>query len=152
MAILKVYKSHIQSCSFFTSKGMQVAFIQGKFTTGNEEVIAELEAEIKSGHPHIYIDENEKEIDTEALSPLEVIKQEAYEQAKRDLLKQMMENRDFGMSGVSTAGKGIATTATVEELVTGEAKKEDQVIASTESAEAPALSPIEALKAKAAAK
>lgn len=141
MAILKVFKSHIPSCSFFTSKGMQVPFIQGKFTTGNEEVIAELEQEIKSGHPHLYIDENEKEVDTEALSPLELIKQEAYEQAKRDLLKQMSENRDFGNHNVNPSAAGLATSSTIEELVTGEAKKTAEVT----------LSPIDALKAKAAA-
>lgn len=151
MAILKKFKAHIKSCSFFTSTGMQVAFINGEHVTGNEQVIAELDAEVKNGHPHIYVDANDCEVDTEALTPLEIIRQEAYAQAKADLLAQMTENKDFGNDNPNPFAQSLANSRTVSEVIDGSVKEE--VVAKTESpsTEAPVLSPIDALKAKVAA-
>lgn len=64
MAIKRIFKSHIASTNYLTKKGKTLRFIEGKFMTDIEEEIAELEYEIKSGHPYIYIDAAEKEIDT----------------------------------------------------------------------------------------
>jgi hypothetical protein len=157
MAILKKFKAHIKSCSYFSSKGMQVAFINGEFITGNEDLITELEAEVKNGHPHIYVDANDAEVDTEALSPLEVIRQQAYEQAKEDLLRQMMENRDFGNHAPNPFAQSLANSGTVSEAVDGTVKTVEvtKTVEAEKAPEAPVistvtLSPIETLKAKAA--
>lgn len=139
MAILKKFKAHIKSCSYFTSKGMQVAFINGEYVTGNEDIITELEAEVANGHPHIYVDATDAEVDTEALSPIEIIRQEAYAQAKKDLLAQMTENKDFGNDAPNAFAQSLANSRTVGEVIDGEP-----------TTEAPVLSPIEALKARVA--
>lgn len=153
--ILKKFKSHILSCAYFTAAGLQVAFINGEYVTGNETVIAELEAEVKNGHPHIYIDPKDSEVDTEALTPIEIIRQEAYEQAKRDLMAIMTTNKDFGNDNPNPFAQSLANSRTVSEVIDGEAKPVEAKIELVEAGQtvvgAVTLSPVELLKAKAAA-
>lgn len=100
MSIISVFKSHLPSVSFFFKNGKQAPFINGEYVTEIESEIAELRAEIgeydstKSNHPHIYIDPAKKEIDTEAPSAIDIIKQEAYAQARKDLLAEQARALD----------------------------------------------------------
>jgi hypothetical protein len=109
MSILQVFKSKVPHISFFFKNGKQAPFINGKFITEIESEIDELRAEIgqyinpvlndknqvvshdgvdiskyigsdKSRHPHIYIDPDESELDTEAPSYEDKIR--AQERAK----------------------------------------------------------------------
>lgn len=86
MAILSVFKSKVPSISYFFKNGKQAPFINGKFITDVESEIEELMADIgaigsdKSKHPHLYVDPDEKEFDTEAPSYEETIR--AQERAK----------------------------------------------------------------------
>lgn len=95
MAIQKIFKATILSCRFFTKDGVAVNFMNGRFTTDNKRIEDELMEEVgevgrtKSRHPFIFIDENEAELDTEALSPLELIKLQAKEEARKELLAEI---------------------------------------------------------------
>lgn len=80
MAILQIFKSKVSSVSYFFKNGKQAPFINGKFITDIESEIEELMADIgaigsdKSKHPHLYVDPNEKELDTEAPTYEETIR------------------------------------------------------------------------------
>lgn len=77
MPVLKVFKSSIPSVNFVTSRGSTLVFKDGRYLTDNLKEIAELEDEIKSRHPHIYIDPAEKEVDTTILEEIEAAKRKA---------------------------------------------------------------------------
>lgn len=87
MAISKVFKSTIPSCTFVCTDGMVLPFINGRLETDNPKYARELTNEVgtsgfgKSKHPHIYVDDKEQEVDSEALTPLELIKKQALEEA-----------------------------------------------------------------------
>lgn len=98
MALQKIFRSSLPSFRYFSKNGTAAIFINGKFTTDNKELEAELVAElggeeaigrIKSLHPFIYVDEKEPTLDTEALSPFELLKLQAKEEARRELLAEM---------------------------------------------------------------
>jgi len=113
MAIQKIFKSTILSCRYFTRAGLAVNFMNGRFTTDNKEVEDELMQEVgeagrtKSRHPFIFIDENEAELDTEALSPLELIKLQAKEEARKELLAEMAAQQARAMD----AGANVSSTS-----------------------------------------
>ena len=73
----KVFKSRIQSCRFLFKDGHEAAFVGGKFFTNVSGEIEELVTEIERGHPHIWIDASESEIDTDNLDPFAEIKRTA---------------------------------------------------------------------------
>ncbi len=77
MAIKKLYKSRLPSCKFLFKNGKEAIFINSEFATDVVSEIEELNVEIASGHPHIYIDDTRKEIDTNQMDPLEHIKAKA---------------------------------------------------------------------------
>lgn len=77
MAMLKLYKSTFPSIQYVMPDGGVVEFVAGRFATAAPKLIAQLDAEIAAGHPHIFIDKNEKEVDSEAMDPLEVVKRKA---------------------------------------------------------------------------
>jgi hypothetical protein len=127
MAIQKIFKSTILSCRYFTRAGIAVNFMNGRFTTDNKEVEQELFEEVgavgrtKSRNPFIFIDEQEAELDTEALSPLELIKLQAKEEARQELLAEMAAQQARAMdagANVSSSSANFAdslnTTAKVE--------------------------------------
>lgn len=65
MSIKKLFKSHFPSVNYVTVKGRTCSFIEGRFLTDHPDEISELEQVVNSkSNPHIYIDENEKEVDT----------------------------------------------------------------------------------------
>lgn len=118
MAIKKVFKSRIDSCKYIFSNGKEANFIGGKYLTDLESEIAALEFEIKSGHPHIYIDTAEKEIDTEQMDPIEQIKKKAI--AEYIAAQKAAVNPDNNM-GSTEQGKltGISNSRSIAAL-TGE--------------------------------
>lgn len=85
MTIKAVFKSHIPSVSYFFKNGLQAAFLLGRYETDKEEHVQELQDAIYAGNPHIYVDPEDSEIDTDAPSPMERIRQEAYAQALADI-------------------------------------------------------------------
>lgn len=115
MALQKIFKSTILSCRYFTRDGIAVNFMNGRFTTDNKRVEDELMEEVgeigrtKSRHPFIFVDEQEAQLDTEALSPLELIKLQAKEEARMELLAEMAAQQARAMD----AGANVSSTSAV---------------------------------------
>lgn len=112
MAIQAKFKSALPSFRFISSKGMAAHFINGNFTTDSKELEEELMKEVgevgrsKSQHPFIFIDEDDKEIDTEALSPIELIKLKAKEEARAELLAEIAAQNSRALD----AGANVSST------------------------------------------
>lgn len=53
---LHVYKNYLPSCHYVFKDGSQATFVAGEFKTANPYEIEQLDAEVRRGHPHIYID------------------------------------------------------------------------------------------------
>jgi hypothetical protein len=113
MATLNVFKNRLGSCKYVFSNGKEANFINGTYATDIEDEIAQLNAEVKARHPHIYIDENEVTIDSELIDPIEQIRQKAIADYKAS------------MGIVSTPGDSApapvspASTATIEPQAAG---------------------------------
>lgn len=111
MTISAIFKSALPSFSFFFKNGMTAVFINGKYVTDDHALIDELSAEVgavgksKSRHPYIYVDENEYQIDSEALSPVEIIKLQAKEEARAELLAEQAAAQARAMNGADSTSK-----------------------------------------------
>lgn len=74
MSIMKVFKAALPSVNYVFRNGKPGIFIQGKFCTDVQSEIDELEDEIAKGHPHIYIDKAEAEIDSSIVDPIQALR------------------------------------------------------------------------------
>jgi hypothetical protein len=74
MTMLRVFKGTMPSFNYIFGNGKPAIFVQGVYRTNVDWEIASLENEIKNGHPHIYIDPNETEIDSEMVDPMNVLR------------------------------------------------------------------------------
>lgn len=74
MTTLRVFKSTFPSINYIFKNGKAAIFQQGVFRTDVEWEIKELEAEVAASHPHIFIDENEREIDSEMVDPMNALR------------------------------------------------------------------------------
>lgn len=70
MAMLRVYKATFNSLNYLFKNGKPAIFVSGRFCTDVESEIKELDEEIAQKHPHIFIDSNEREVDSTALDPM----------------------------------------------------------------------------------
>lgn len=64
MTIKRVYKNTLLDSQYLFRNGKSAHFQAGRYETNDELEIAELDAEIKAGIPHIYIDKNDSVRDT----------------------------------------------------------------------------------------
>ena len=119
MSLLKIFKNRVLNCSYHFKDGTQAAFLNGKYSTDVKSRIEELQNEVDTNHPHIYIDPDEHEIDSEALSPMEVIRQEAYARAKADLLAS--EVLDKNKTSESDNGNFAASLTNTHNIAEGAA-------------------------------
>ena len=113
--ISKVFKSHIPAINYFFKNGKQAAFMLGKYVTHVEHEIIELTEVCATNSPHFYIDPTDCEIDSEALTPMEIIRQEAYAQAKADLLASGAMSDIVSESNNGNQALSFATTANIAE-------------------------------------
>jgi len=91
--ILRVFKSTIPSISYLYKDGVSAVFQFGVHRTADEKRIAELEAEINAGHPHIYIDPAEREIDEDMINPENVLRAKL----RAEILAELQDpTRDMG--------------------------------------------------------
>ncbi len=135
--ISKVFKSRFPSCNYVFKDGTSAHFIFGSYATSDETKIAELMAEIKnvgkqaSMHEFLFVDENEVEVDSNALTPIEILKAEMYAQAKADLEaaaanKNQTESKSdtgsFSASITSTEGTAGAVDSNSAPVTVGGAK------------------------------
>lgn len=108
MAIQKLFKSRMPSCQYFFKDGSRADFVSGRFSTDDAEKISELELELTKNHPHIYIDDNEVEVDTAKQDPLEHLRTKFI--AEYLAAQNAKEGTDFGTTEANTKAS-IATTA-----------------------------------------
>ena len=68
--LLRVFKSTMPSVNFIFGNGKPAIFIAGVYRTNIDWEISALDYEVSSGHPHIFIDPEEKEVMSGHLSIL----------------------------------------------------------------------------------
>ena len=148
MTISAVFKSTLQSFNYFYKNGMSAVFIGGRYTTNNEKLAREMFEEVgaigktKSNHPYIFVDEDESEIDSEALSPLEVIKLQAKEEARKELLAEQAAatsralNKDVNISKSNSGdfAKSVGNSDTIAQQGAADSTGEGVGIGTTDPA------------------
>lgn len=106
--VLRVFKSSVASCKYITKAGKFLYFRKGEYVTDDESEIAELDAEIKARHPHIYIDSNKKTVTAEEVAdPMAALK------------KRIIAEHEAGKSkdmGTSAPVKNVGTTAGLQNV------------------------------------
>ncbi len=70
----RAFFSTIPSINYIFSNGKPAMFIKGRYLTDSEKEIKELEADIAAGHPHIHINPEEREVDTDKLDPISTLR------------------------------------------------------------------------------
>jgi hypothetical protein len=80
MAIQRVFKNYMTSAVYMFTSGKSAIFIGGRFLTSDQAEIAELDNEVKSGNPFIYIDTNDSQVDTGLEEALNAAKAKAVEE------------------------------------------------------------------------
>ena len=83
--MLRLYKSTMSAVNFICGNGDVITFAQGKFYTDRESHIAYLDAEIKSGHPHIFIDPLEREVASNLITPMQQLR----DKIRKELLEEL---------------------------------------------------------------
>lgn len=64
MTIKRVFKNTMPGTQYLFKNGKAAQFVAGRYETADEVEIAELEAEIHGGIPHIYVDAADTTVDT----------------------------------------------------------------------------------------
>lgn len=139
MSTLRVYRSTIPSVNVIMPNGKPLIFQNGYFYTDNEQDIAYLDYEIKLGHPHIYINPDQVEIQSEDLDPVNALKKGVVAKMTREELVAALQAKeaeainpanDLGKSDQSSVkpastqdiapaaagGSGVALTARLANL------------------------------------
>ena len=101
MSMLKVFKSTIPSVNVALGNGTLCVFVNGRYCTDNEMIIQTLENEVRMKHPHIYIDANEKEIDSELIDPEKAMRHRIIQEYLADQARAMNPDNDMGTSDQS---------------------------------------------------
>jgi hypothetical protein len=111
--MMRVFKSSMGTLFYVLKNGKAAHFVGGKYLTDMEEEIKELESEIRNGHPHIYIDDKEKEIDVHA-DPLKGIKDLAVKEYLAEQARLSAEALNKGNMGETEQGKlNVANSTSV---------------------------------------
>jgi hypothetical protein len=133
MAIKSLFKSRIPFIQYFFKSGKQAAFLNGEFITDTPSEVEELNLEVASGHPHIFIDEDKKTVDTNHLDPLDEIRRKAVEEYKASIAAATDKNQDRGSTEQGKL-EGIVSTSTISDA----SASSDASVGSGESAAASA--------------
>jgi len=111
MSLLRVYKATLPSVNYIFRNGKPAIFVQGKFATGVADEIAELDDEIAKGHPIIYVDAAEREIDSEAVDPLAALRAKIIAEYKASEAAAIDPTNDMG-----TSTQGALTPASTADI------------------------------------
>lgn len=99
MSTLHVYKCHLQSVNVVLPSGKFCVFVNGVYRTDDEGEIAFFDREVAMKHPHIYIDPLEKEVDSELVDPMAMLRHKIIEEYKAAQLAAAGDpDRDMGSS------------------------------------------------------
>lgn len=121
MAIKKVYKSGQANMTFITRSGKSIVFFDHRHITDDEKDIGELDEEIKSRNPYIYVDPEEKEIDTTLQDKIKAAQLEATrkvlaEEAKAGYQAKAAATVQQASTMSAATLQGMATSATLSSL------------------------------------
>lgn len=96
--LLRVFKTTMQSMSTILPNGKPVPFINGRYCTDVEYDIAHLDAAVTGGHPHIYIDPQDFEIDAGLVDPQEALREKIIQEYLASQAAAIDPNRDMGQT------------------------------------------------------
>lgn len=118
MSTLRVYKSTFPYINFVLPNGKQLIFQNGHFYTDQENEIAILDQEIKLGHPHIFVDPQNMEVDSEDIKPGAAAKKNVLAQLTREeLIAQLQKLESEAVDPKNDLGesqqKSVNPTTTV---------------------------------------
>jgi hypothetical protein len=96
--------------------GKAAPFVDGKYATDIESEIEELDEEVAAGHPTFYIDDKEKELDTNVSDPMEAIRAKVIAEYLANQARAEDPTNDRGSTGATSevATKGVLTTAGIK--------------------------------------
>ena len=100
MTILQVFKATLPSINYIFRNGKPAIFIQGKYATGVEAEVDELNDEISKGHPHIYVDKEEATVDSEMVDPIQALRAKIEAQIRAEMAAATDLSNDRGTSEV----------------------------------------------------
>lgn len=151
MAIAKLFKSSVPNIFTILQTGTRVNFVNGVYFTTNKEDIAELTEEVLRGHPQIYIDANETEIDTKAVTPYEQLKQKI----RGELLAEMAAASDtsndrgtYGGSSDDNSGVDVGLVTTHQFVEGAKLNKSSIKLGATKLSAAPEVAVVASVEEK----
>lgn len=119
MTMLRVYKSTMPSMSVILANGKPCIFVNGYYRTDNPMEIGTLDSEVKAGHPHIFIDPNEVEVDSTLVDPMAALRHKIIEEYKASQEAAAGDpNRDMGTSD-QTQKLNVSTSADIAQAAAG---------------------------------
>lgn len=111
MAIVPLFKNRYGSVNV-VRKGVTFPFNSGRYWTTNKEHIKLLQELADKGEQGIYIDNSEPEIDTEAASPMEVL--------RRQIIKEWQkQQQQIQQHGIVEAPKTVGASSTADSVLMG---------------------------------
>lgn len=106
MSVFALFKSRIASSNYLYKNGKAASFVNGRYMTDQPAEIDELMEEIKAGNPFIYIDENEKEVDSDVKDPLSALK----DKLRAEMMAELgMTPKDIGPDTMGTTDDAAAS-------------------------------------------
>lgn len=125
MSMLKVFKSNQDNIQYLLKSGKSCGFVGNTFATDDPVAISELMAEIvntgigKSKHPMFYVDENELEVDSEALSPVAILEAKLRAKILAEMAAANNPANDRGNSVQGAFGLSVNNSQKVEDAADG---------------------------------
>lgn len=96
MSTATIFKARIPSVNYIFKNGKPAIFVQGRFATDIAAEIEELKSEIAAGHPHIFIDENEAEIDSNLINPIQALRAQIEAELRAEMAAATNPANDMG--------------------------------------------------------
>src|SRR6267378_753873 len=119
MSMKNLYKSRLPVCIYLFANGKPAVFAEGKYATNHPDEVEALNKEVAYGHPHIYIDAEESEIDSKYQDPMEAIRARIISDYIAQQAAATNPANDRGTTDMTEKLKGISTSATVAAHASG---------------------------------
>jgi hypothetical protein len=117
--ILHVFFNSLVNCRYTFRNGKDANFLGGRYTTDNAAEIDELNHEISEGHPHIYVKEDERTIDTTVVDPMEAIRAKVRQELLAEMAANTAKDNDRGNYDVPEKLQGIVNSNDIAEGASG---------------------------------
>jgi hypothetical protein len=114
MASLRVFKCRERNCTVLMPNAKPIIFFDGRVETDAEDEIKFLEDEIKAGHPHIFIDAQEVEVDKDKKDPLYALKEKMRQEILAEMATAIDKTNDAGSTTNASTLGGIGNSSSTE--------------------------------------